>query len=443
MFASWIVDQRGDTVAHLLLVESWVGAMGTLLPRAIADLGVEFTFLTRRPEHYPQSLPDGSTHPLRRGRAVVTAETNEPGAAIDAARRIHADASVDGVLTSCDYYLPTTARIAAELGLAGPTPDAVERACNKALARAAFDSYGIPGPRHATASINDRAGLRAAVDAVGFPVVVKPTDLCAGMFVRRADDWPAVEAAVGELRGFETNARGQRRDSVVLLEEYLAGPEFSVESWIQGGVIHTVGVTDKRLGGTTGFVETGHMFPASTGDVERAALTAAAEAAISAVGLDHGVVHTELRMTSAGPRIIEINPRPAGNQITELIRLVTGVDLPRVAVELALGFAPAPVAQAVGAEAPPGRPSSAAVSMLVPTRAGVIARMHGIPEVADHPAVVASTFKEPGHRTTVGVDNNSYVGSVITVSSDPAGAGPLAETLLASVSVDYVSRSAS
>ncbi len=62
--------------------------------------------------------------------------------------------------------------------------------------------------------------------------------------------------------------------------------------------------------------------------------------------------------------------------------------------------------------------------MLVPTRAGVIARMHGIPEVADHPAVVASTFKEPGHRTTVGgVDNNSYVGSVITVSSDPAGAG--------------------
>lgn len=57
-----------------------------------------------------------------------------------------------------------------------------------------------------------------------------------------------------------------------------------MESWIQGGVIHTVGVTDKRLGGTTGFVETGHMFPASTGDVERAALTAAAEAAISAVG---------------------------------------------------------------------------------------------------------------------------------------------------------------
>lgn len=72
-------------VAHLLLVESWVGSMGTLLPNAITELGAEFTFLTRRPEHYPQSLPDGSPHPLRQGRAVVTAETNDRAEAVDAA----------------------------------------------------------------------------------------------------------------------------------------------------------------------------------------------------------------------------------------------------------------------------------------------------------------------------------------------------------------------
>lgn len=90
------VGERRTWVTHLLLVESWVGAMGTLLPRAVADAGVEFTFLTRRPEHYPESLPDGSPHPLRRGRAVVTAETNDPIAAVDAARRIHADEPITG-----------------------------------------------------------------------------------------------------------------------------------------------------------------------------------------------------------------------------------------------------------------------------------------------------------------------------------------------------------
>ncbi|WP_370185464.1 ATP-grasp domain-containing protein [Rhodococcus wratislaviensis] len=421
-------------MAHLLLVESWVGAMGTLLPRAIADLGVEFTFLTRRPEHYPDALPDGSPHPLRSGRAVVTAETNNPAAALDAARRIHAEAPLDGVLTSCDYYLPTAATIAAELGVPGPTPEAVDIACDKARTRAALERAGIPGPRHATAPVDDRAALRAAAETVGFPLVVKPTDLCAGMFVRRAGDWKTVEAAAGDLRRFEVNARGQRREPVILLEELLDGREFSVESWIRHGQVRTVGVTDKSLGGASGFVETGHMFPAELTEQDRSQLVAAAEAAIVAVGLDHGVVHTELRLTAAGPRIIEINPRPAGNQITELIRHVTGINLPTVAVELALGREPA-------AAPDPGqgaaRPSSAAVSMLVPTEVGVLTDLHGVGALADHPAVVASVFKAPGHRTTVGEDNNSYLGSVVTVSSERAGARPLAEALLSSISVSY------
>ncbi|MDI9939257.1 ATP-grasp domain-containing protein [Rhodococcus sp. IEGM 1351] len=420
-------------MAHLLLVESWVGAMGTLLPRALADLGVEFTFLTRRPEHYPESLPDGSPHPLRRGRAVVTAETNDPAGALDAARRIHAEAPLDGVLTSCDYYLSTAARIACELGLPGPAPEAVEIACGKARTRAMLDRAGIAGPRHAIAPIDDRAALRAAAETVGFPLVVKPTDLCAGMFVRRADDWATLETAAGDLRRFEVNARGQRRDPVVLLEEFLDGPEFSVESWIRHGEIHTVGVTDKSLGGASGFVETGHMFPADLTDEYRAQLVTAAEAAINAIGLDHGVVHTELRLTAAGPRIIEINPRPAGNQITELIRHVTGIDLPTVAIELALGRTPQPPTLPQARQ----RPRSAAVSMLVPTEEGVLTGIDGATAVADHPAVVSSSFKAPGHKATVGVDNNSYLGSVITVSHERTGARPLAEQLLSSISVTY------
>ncbi|WP_223263890.1 hypothetical protein [Rhodococcus sp. MTM3W5.2] len=44
-------------MAHLLMVESWVGAMGTLLPRAVTDAGATFTFLTRDPGHYPQTTP--------------------------------------------------------------------------------------------------------------------------------------------------------------------------------------------------------------------------------------------------------------------------------------------------------------------------------------------------------------------------------------------------
>lgn len=413
-------------MAHLLLVESWVGAMGTLLPRALTDLGVEFTFLTRRPEHYPQHAPDGSLHPLRRGRAVVTAETNELATALAAVRAIDAQFPIDGVLTSCDYYLPVVARVADELGLPGPAPSGVDVACNKALTRAALDRCEIPGARHVTVPVDDEGRLRAAAEFVGFPLVLKPTDLCAGMFVRRVDDWAALEAAARDLHRFDINARGQRREPVVLLEEFLDGPEFSVESWIRRGEIHSVGVTDKSLGGASGFVETGHMFPADVDELDRTQLVVAAEEAIRAVGLDCGVVHTELRLTVAGPRIIEINPRPAGNQITELVRHVTGVDLPRVAVELALGREPSLPSIESG-------PLSAAVAMLVPTKAGVLNGIDGADTIAADPAVISAAFKAPGHRTTMGVDNNSYLGSVIAISHEKFGARVVVENLLSTV----------
>ncbi|MFI6430073.1 ATP-grasp domain-containing protein [Rhodococcus oryzae] len=419
-------------MAHLLMVESWVGAMGTLLPRAVTNAGATFTFLTRDPGHYPQTTHDGTPHPLRRGRAIVTADTNDAVVAVDAARRIHGESPLDGVLSSCDYYLPLAAEIAAELGLPGPRPEAVGAACDKQRTRNKLDRAGIPGPRHRLVPLGDEAGLRSAAEQVGFPLVVKPTDLCAGMFVRRAGSWADVAVAAAELRRFEVNARGQWREPVVLLEEYLVGPEFSVESWVRGGEIHTVGVTDKSLGGASGFVETGHMFPAQLDAEDRAQLVSSAESAIRAVGLDHGVVHTELRLTGAGPRIIEINPRPAGNQITELIRHVEGIDLPRVAVELALGREPTLPRGGTGS-----RPRSAAVSMLVPGRAGVLDRIDGAIGVAAHPAVAAADFKEPGHRVTVGADNNSYLGSILVTSDEPTGARALAEQLSATISIGY------
>jgi len=95
------------------MVESWVGAMGTLLPRAVTDADATFTFLTRDPGHYPQTTHGGTPHPLRRGRAIVTADTNDAVVTVDAARRIHGESPLDGVLSSCDYYLPLAAEIAA------------------------------------------------------------------------------------------------------------------------------------------------------------------------------------------------------------------------------------------------------------------------------------------------------------------------------------------
>lgn len=110
-----------EVVAHLLVVESWVGAMSRLLPRAIREGGHAFTFLTRGLHHYLRSAPQGTAHPLLAARNVLTADTNDVDALLPQAERLHGALGFDGVVTSCDY-LPTVARIAGRLGLPGPTP---------------------------------------------------------------------------------------------------------------------------------------------------------------------------------------------------------------------------------------------------------------------------------------------------------------------------------
>ncbi|WP_340375231.1 ATP-grasp domain-containing protein [Streptomyces sp. SS7] len=408
-------------MAHLLMVESWVGSMSRLLPRAIREGGHEFTFLTRDLHHYLRSAPEGAAHPLLGARNVITADTNDTDALLPEIERLHAVLRFDGVITSCDYYLPTVARIAGRLGLPGSTPEAVENACRKDATRRVLTDAGVPGPRFAVHE--EWADLARAAQEIGYPLVVKPVDLCAGMYVRRVDDEEQLVAAVRALADFQVNARGQRREPVVLLEELLDGPEVSVETVSHAGAVHVVGVTDKSIGGAPAFIETGHMFPAALPAADAEAAEQTALAALKALGLTDGVVaHTEIKLTSAGPRVVEVNPRPAGNRITELIRHVTGIDLAAAFVEVSLGREPDLRGGDTGLR-------SAAIGFLVPETSGTLDSLDG-GELLDVPGVLEVQLAEPGKQVTAAGSNNEYLGHVMAGDAEGLGARDHVEALL-------------
>lgn len=253
------------------------------------------------------------------------------------------------------------------------------------------------------------------------------------MLVRRVDDEAQLAAAVRAMGDFPVNARGQRRAPAVLLEELLDGPEVSVETVSHAGAVQVVGVTDKSIGGAPAFIETGHMFPAALPAAEAEDVVRTALDALKALGLTEGVVaHTEIKLTSAGPRVVEVNPRPAGNRITELVRHVTGTDLVAAFVDVSLGRAPDLRRADTGLR-------SAAIGFLVPETTGTLVRLddNGL---RNQPDVLEAELAEPGRQVRAAGSNNEYLGHVMMGDTEGAGARDRVEGLLAALRPGLVIR---
>jgi len=399
-------------MAALLMVESWLQSTGEGLPPLLADLGHEYVLFARDPALY-------RGHPALLGASrVVTVETNDAEAVADRAARLAAEQRIDGVLTTCDYYLHAAAVAARRLGLPGPDPAVMARAVHKHRVRASLDAAGLPNPRWATAATWPEA--QQAARALGYPLVAKPVDLNAGTSVRRVDGEAHVKDSFRDVRARERNTRGQPLQRLLLLEELLTGTEVSVEAVTVDGRTTVVGITDKSVAGPPAFVESGHMFPAALPADVAAEVEAFVVEVLATVGLRHGLSHAEVMVTPAGPRLVELNPRQGGGYIFDLVHLVTGTHPLRLLVDLALGDDPCvgtAACPAPGAAVPGG---SAAVVFVMAPREGTVVAADGLAAVASDPQVVRSVLPLPAAAGRP-VDNEAYLGHVVTV--DPGGAG--------------------
>jgi argininosuccinate lyase len=414
-------------MAHLLVIESWVGPSSVSLPLAIRQLGHRFTFVTRNPEHYRAASPVAGPHPLLQADRILTTETNDLSNLISFVQDAHQSDPFDGVLTSCDYYLESVAEVASRLVLPTTTPGGVRVARTKHLARAALTEAGLPNPMFAVATSWDEA--RVAAERIGYPLVLKPVDLCAGMYVRLVSDEAELRQGVEALEGLPRNARQQPRSTCYLLEEFLVGDEVSVETASFNGHAHVLGITDKTIGGWPAFIEQGHMFPARLDPTQAEATLDLVRKALQAVGYDHGVAHTEVKLTPHGPRIVEINARLGGNYIPDLVRAVAGLDIPQIMVQLALGEQPAVQPVTTGVR-------SAAVRFFLPECAGKIGEVTGAETLAADRRVLDWELQaHPGQVVRRPADNSDYLGRVIVADRDGPNARELAEQVAGHVRI--------
>ncbi|MFF9143603.1 ATP-grasp domain-containing protein [Streptomyces sp. NPDC014861] len=332
-----------------------------------------------------------------------------------------------GVIGFLDSTLPTVARLAEEFGLPGCSPDTLTRLTDKTWARARLAESAVPGPgfRVLDAATADPAERRAAVDGLRYPLILKPADSSAGRGVTRVSSPAELDAEWDATARHTKNGR-------LLAEEEMIGEEISVETVTVAGVTGVVATTEKLTTRGTAFVEYGHAVPArmpaalvaEAGDIVRAAL--------KAVGFDHGLAHTELILTADGPRVVEINPRPAGDCILDLVRLTTGTDLYDTAADLALG-------EPVDPDALAGTAFTGGAAIRFLTAApGVVRRVDGVAEVSaelDPRRERLVLLTREGDRLDGATSNLHRPGYVIAVGSDTTSAIARAERLAAAVTV--------
>jgi biotin carboxylase len=292
--------------------------------------------------------------------------TMDAGAALALARRERA-----GGLLAPGTDGPV--RVAAEVAAALDLPHAIDpataaRATDKLAQRRAFAAVGVPQPAWSC----DGTGLPAAAR-----IVVKPA-------AAQGQRGLEIVEPGGDLAGAVAAAQEASRDGLALCEEFVEGPELTVNAFIDDGRFVPLTVTDRERALAFG-VATAHLYPSLH---PIAGVVAAAEAACAALGVTSGPTYTQVLLAPAGARVMEVAARLGGGHDGELCAAALGVDLSAAAVLAALGRAPRALA--------PAHERAAVVRFLI-APAGKLLRIEGLEEARALPGVeLAYSYRAPG-----------------------------------------------
>ncbi|MEU3525161.1 ATP-grasp domain-containing protein [Streptomyces sp. NPDC038707] len=283
-------------------------------------------------------------------------DNTRPELLVEAARQVAAEHEVTGVFCYDEGLVTPAAHVSEALGLPGNSPETVIACRDKNATRTALERAGVAQP--ASIGVRSLAEAQAAADKIGFPVVLKPRGLAGGMGVRRADGPDEVDSAYRAATGV-TYPGVPVFEVSVLVEEYVDGPEISVDAVFFEGEGTPLAVARKQVGLAPFFEETGHEVDAADPLLSDPRLLEALRASHAALGFHTGVSHTEFRLTADGPRLMEVNARLGGDMIPYLGELATGVDIAMAAADVAAGRRP---------ETTPTRRRAAAITFLYPER---------------------------------------------------------------------------
>lgn len=407
-----------ERLRRVLLFSHTTGYQLRAFNDAAERLGIEMVFATDRCHKLDDPWQD---------RAVPVRFYDLPQSLNSIARRAR-ETPIDGILAVGDQTVILAAYAAQALGIRWHSVAGAEASADKRRSRAAVHAEGLPSPRFLTwdsgsATADPGAALRE--HGFDFPVVLKPVGLSGSRGVIRADDAREFAEAFERIRALldrpQIRAARAGLEDEILVEEYIPGEEYALEGVLTDGVLRVFALFDKPdpLVGPF-FEETIYVTPPRAAAGIPSRIAAMVERAAWALGLSHGPVHAECRVTPQGEiYILEIAARPIGGLCSRVLSFTGPHDTEPVSLETVL------LEHALGESIDryDREPGAAAVMMIPIPRRGVFKQMTGVDEAATVPGVteIQITAKE-GQVLEPLPEAGSYLGFIFGRGARPEDA---------------------
>ncbi|MBE6350015.1 MAG: ATP-grasp domain-containing protein [Spirochaetaceae bacterium] len=259
------------------------------------------------------------------------------------AKHLQTTEGLDGVFTAGTDFSAAVSYIAEHCHLCGHSYEAACNASDKIRMRACFAKDGVPSPAFCEI---DASFLSFSVDEIlekaGFSdyiqnftcLVVKPVDNMGARGCRM------VQVKEDLLDALQT-AIQYSRSGRAILEEYMDGPEFSLDSLVYDGKITITGFADRHIFYPPYFIEMGHTMPTVLSEDEKNEVIRVFALGVKSLGLTCGAAKGDIKFTKKGVMIGEIAARLSGGYMSGWTYPYSSqINLTKEALRIALGMKP-------------------------------------------------------------------------------------------------------
>jgi biotin carboxylase len=242
--------------------------------------------------------------------------------------------NIDGIVTGqMEKPMRLMSILAEELNLIFHRPEILEKALNKWLMKQDLIAKKVPC---ATGKIyrTFEAISEESLSKLKFPLIIKPKDAFSSRGVFKVDNISQIFDHIDETRSYSS-------DGDILIEEFMQGKEYSIETITYCGETTIIQFTEKFITPYPNTVELGHLQPAELTFEEREEISKIVIQGINALGIDNSAAHSEVIYTIEGPKIVEIGARLGGDFISSYLTTTsTGISMDKAAIQVALGLKP-------------------------------------------------------------------------------------------------------